>query len=170
MADTCTPALPRRSLKNCSPLVCRAQSCTDEAFAALVREFFSEFRGLASQWHTQDTAYRCRAIRALADGNESRGVGASAGRELLRCEVVASATADLASSQSSAYDLSALKALDRPLRPIFVSPASALSHNPASSFTTFIPIVCTSASKLATETDGMERARGFTYVQGSGDE
>ncbi|ORY69292.1 tRNA A64-2'-O-ribosylphosphate transferase [Leucosporidium creatinivorum] len=71
---------------------------------------------------------------------------------------------------SSAYDLSALRALDRPLRPIFVSPASVLSHNPASSFTAFIPIVCTSASKLATETDGMERARGFTYVQGSGDD
>lgn len=73
-------------------------------------------------------------------------------------------------SQASDYDLSSLKALDRPLRPIFVSPASILSSSQASSFTAFIPIVCTSASKLATEADGMERARGFTYVQGSGDE
>lgn len=73
-------------------------------------------------------------------------------------------------SQFSDYDLSALRALDRPLRPIFVSPSSILKNSPASDFTGFLPVVCTSASKLATDTDGMERARGFTYVQGSGDE
>jgi len=72
--------------------------------------------------------------------------------------------------QSSAYDLEALKSLDRPLRPFFVSPASTLSHHPASEFTTCYPIICASASKLAEEADGMERERGFTYVQGSGDE
>lgn len=32
------------------------------------------------------------------------------------------------------------------------------------------PVVCASASKLAEEADGMERANGFTYVQGSGDD
>lgn len=73
-------------------------------------------------------------------------------------------------SQSSAYDLSSLKALDRPLRPFFVSPTSTLSHSPASSFETCYPVICASASKLAEEADGLERAEGFTYVQGSGDE
>ncbi|BGP28754.1 tRNA A64-2'-O-ribosylphosphate transferase [Rhodotorula toruloides] len=71
---------------------------------------------------------------------------------------------------SSAYDLSSLKALDRPLRPFFVSPASTLSRSPASSFKTCYPAVCASASKLAEEADGLERAEGFTYVQGSGDD
>ncbi|GAA5945048.1 hypothetical protein JCM3775_004269 [Rhodotorula graminis] len=71
---------------------------------------------------------------------------------------------------SSAYDLSALKTLDRPLRPFFVSPASTLSLSPASSFKDCYPVVCASASKLAEEADGLERALGFTYVQGSGDD
>ncbi|KAL7340901.1 tRNA A64-2'-O-ribosylphosphate transferase [Rhodotorula toruloides] len=71
---------------------------------------------------------------------------------------------------SSAYDLSSLKALDRPLRPFFVSPTSTLSHSPASSFETCYPVICASASKLAEEADGLERAEGFTYVQGSGDD
>ncbi|GAA5997372.1 tRNA A64-2'-O-ribosylphosphate transferase [Rhodotorula paludigena] len=71
---------------------------------------------------------------------------------------------------SSAYDLSALKALDRPLRPFFVSPASTLTPSPASSFPTCYAVICASASKLAEEADGLERALGFTYVQGSGDD
>ncbi|BGO96539.1 tRNA A64-2'-O-ribosylphosphate transferase [Rhodotorula toruloides] len=71
---------------------------------------------------------------------------------------------------SSAYDLSSLKALDRPLRPFFVSPASTLAHSPASSFDACYAVVCASASKLAEEADGLERAEGFTYVQGSGDD
>lgn len=77
-----------------------------------------------------------------------------------------------ASPQSSAYDLSALRALDRPLRPFFVSPASTLSQQSrASDFTdSCYPVICASASKLAAEADGLERAQGFTYVQGSGDE
>ncbi|GAA6006658.1 hypothetical protein JCM10207_005009 [Rhodosporidiobolus poonsookiae] len=72
---------------------------------------------------------------------------------------------------SSAYDLSALTALRRPLRPFFVSPSSTLSTpQPASSFPSYYPIICASASKLADEADGMERSHGFTYVQGSGDD
>lgn len=73
---------------------------------------------------------------------------------------------------SSAYDLSALRALDRPLRPFFVSPASTLSQQSrASDFTnSCYPVICASASKLAAEADGLERAQGFTYVQGSGDD
>lgn len=71
--------------------------------------------------------------------------------------------------QASSYDLSALTALDRPLRPIFVSPASELD-NATTSFEDFVPVVCASASKLAAEADGLERARGFTYVQGAGDD
>lgn len=71
--------------------------------------------------------------------------------------------------QNSSYDLAALTALDRPLRPIFVSPASDLD-NATTSFTRLIPVVCVSASKLAADTDGLERARGFTYVQGAGDD
>ncbi|GAA6015069.1 hypothetical protein JCM8202_004870 [Rhodotorula sphaerocarpa] len=71
---------------------------------------------------------------------------------------------------SSAYDLSALRALDRPLRPFFVSPASTLSPHPASNFPDCYPVICASASKLAAEADGLERERGFTYVQGSGDD
>ncbi|GAA5903324.1 hypothetical protein JCM8208_002274 [Rhodotorula glutinis] len=71
---------------------------------------------------------------------------------------------------SSAYDLSTLQSLDRPLRPFFVSPASTLSLSPASSFKECYPVVCASASKLAEEADGLERALGFTYVQGSGDD
>ncbi|GAA5981442.1 hypothetical protein JCM10908_004110 [Rhodotorula pacifica] len=71
---------------------------------------------------------------------------------------------------SSAYDLSALRALDRPLRPFFVSPSSTLPQNRATDFTDCYPVVCASASKLAAEADGLERAQGFTYVQGSGDD
>ncbi|GAA5866393.1 hypothetical protein JCM1840_001300 [Sporobolomyces johnsonii] len=71
---------------------------------------------------------------------------------------------------TSSYDLTALKALDRPLRPFFVSPASTLTYSPASAFSSCYPIICASASKLAEEADGMERTRGFTYVQGSGDD
>ncbi|GAA5992732.1 hypothetical protein JCM5350_004294 [Sporobolomyces pararoseus] len=71
---------------------------------------------------------------------------------------------------SSAYDLTTLKSLDRPLRPYFVSPSSSFSRHNASDFSTCYPIICASASKLAEEADGMERARGFTYVQGSGDD
>ncbi|GAA6011828.1 hypothetical protein JCM11491_000764 [Sporobolomyces phaffii] len=71
---------------------------------------------------------------------------------------------------ASAYDLEALKTLDRPLRPFFVSPSSTLSRHAAADFSTCYPIICASASKLAEEADGMERERGFTYVQGSGDD
>lgn len=74
------------------------------------------------------------------------------------------------STQASSYDLSELKTLDKPLRPIFVSPASELVSSTAANNASYYAVVCASASKLASEEDGMERARGFTYVQGSGDE
>ncbi|GAA5969139.1 hypothetical protein JCM11641_007481 [Rhodosporidiobolus odoratus] len=71
----------------------------------------------------------------------------------------------------SAYDRSSLLMLERPLRPFFVSPASTLTApQSAASFTSTYPVICCSASKLAEEADGMERARGFSYVQGSGDD
>lgn len=74
-------------------------------------------------------------------------------------------------AQKSAYDLSSLLMLERPLRPFFVSPASTLTApQSAASFTSTYPVICCSASKLAEEADGMERARGFSYVQGSGDD
>ncbi|GAA5923404.1 tRNA A64-2'-O-ribosylphosphate transferase [Sporobolomyces koalae] len=71
---------------------------------------------------------------------------------------------------ASSYDLDSVKTLDRPLRPFFVSPSSTLSRHAASEYTTCYPIICASSSKLAEDADGMERARGFTYVQGSGDD
>ncbi|KAK4698712.1 tRNA A64-2'-O-ribosylphosphate transferase, partial [Phenoliferia sp. Uapishka_3] len=72
--------------------------------------------------------------------------------------------------KNSAYDFTSLLALRKPLRPIFVSPASVLAVSLASSYSRFMPIVLASASKLATEQDGLERAGGYTYVQGSGDD
>ncbi|KAL8286188.1 hypothetical protein RQP46_004676 [Phenoliferia psychrophenolica] len=70
----------------------------------------------------------------------------------------------------SSYDLKALLTLRKPLRPIFVSPASVLVVSHKGAFERFLPLVLVSASKLATESDGLERAGGYTYVQGSGDD
>lgn len=72
--------------------------------------------------------------------------------------------------KNSSYDLSSLLSLRKPLRPIFVSPSSLLAVNSADEFPTFLPFVLVSASKLATEEDGLERSGGYTYVQGSGDD
>ncbi|GAA5897448.1 hypothetical protein JCM6882_001889 [Rhodosporidiobolus microsporus] len=85
---------------------------------------------------------------------------------------------------NSAYDLSSLLSLRRPLRPFFVSPSSTLPATPlgasSRSFSSCLPIICCSASKLvgssSSDEDGgdgadwVERERGFTYVQGSGDD
>lgn len=54
----------------------------------------------------------------------------------------------------------------KPLRPIFVSPASTFS-TPRNELN-YYPVVCVSASKLAKESD--VRERGFAYVQGAGDD
>lgn len=73
-------------------------------------------------------------------------------------------------SKMSAYDLSFLTSLQKPLRPIFITPTSTLTVSPAISFVDFYPIVLVSASKLAEEAEVIERAGGFTYVQGAGDD
>ncbi|THH04313.1 hypothetical protein EW145_g5614 [Phellinidium pouzarii] len=70
-----------------------------------------------------------------------------------------------ASLASSSYDL---PTLGKPLRPIWITPASsvlpAFGEN-----TPFLPIICVSASKLVDE--GSQRRReGYSYVQGAGDD
>ncbi|KAG6335831.1 hypothetical protein ID866_3267 [Astraeus odoratus] len=70
--------------------------------------------------------------------------------------------ADLA---ASFYDLPDLQ---RPLRPIWITPATT-SFPILSPHTSFYPVVCLSASKQVS--DGLERrAGGFAYIQGSGDD
>ncbi|KAF7793494.1 hypothetical protein EIP86_004606 [Pleurotus ostreatoroseus] len=60
--------------------------------------------------------------------------------------------------------------LERPLRPLWITPAtSAFPHIPPPEERTFFPVVCVSASKQLEE--GLERrSHGFSYVQGSGDD
>lgn len=72
--------------------------------------------------------------------------------------------------QASSYDLSDVKNLPLPLRPIFISPASKLELSPASAFPQYFPVVCLSASMLAEDAKEMEREHGFVYVQGAGDD
>ena len=72
--------------------------------------------------------------------------------------------------QTSSYDLSDIKNLPLPLRPIFVSPASNLELVSASAFPQYFPVVCLSASMLAEDAKEMEREHGFIYVQGAGDD
>ncbi|KAK4057607.1 tRNA A64-2'-O-ribosylphosphate transferase [Microbotryomycetes sp. JL221] len=71
---------------------------------------------------------------------------------------------------ASSYNLDELRKLKKPLRPLFVTPASQLSAQSQAVPRDFHPVVCVSASKLAADEDGLERASGFTYVQGSGDD
>ncbi|KAI5479778.1 tRNA A64-2'-O-ribosylphosphate transferase [Pseudohyphozyma bogoriensis] len=71
---------------------------------------------------------------------------------------------------SSSYDLSSLLALRKPLRPIFVSPSSPLSPTTSSSYTKFVPVVLCSASKLGSDSEDVSRSKGYSYVQGSGDD
>lgn len=70
---------------------------------------------------------------------------------------------------ASSYDLSHLKTLEKPLRPIFVSPASTFATPTLSDeHLSYYPIICVSASKMAAESD--TRERGFAYAQGGGDD
>ncbi|BFZ55633.1 tRNA A64-2'-O-ribosylphosphate transferase [Savitreella phatthalungensis] len=56
---------------------------------------------------------------------------------------------------------------DRPLRPLWVTPASTLTQaHPAE--LPFLPVVLVTASRAVS--DGIERSRGRTYVQGAGDD
>ncbi|KAF8141176.1 initiator tRNA phosphoribosyl transferase [Boletus edulis] len=63
-----------------------------------------------------------------------------------------------------------LPTLDRPLRPIWITPATTVFPTfPKPPDCAFYPIICVSASKQVM--DGMERrASGFAYIQGSGDD
>ena len=67
-----------------------------------------------------------------------------------------------------------LPALDRPLRPLWVTPASGRFPYVAPD-ATFLPVICVSASCAIDAVDGRSsgigrRAGGFSYVQGSGDD
>ncbi|KIK22315.1 hypothetical protein PISMIDRAFT_102651 [Pisolithus microcarpus 441] len=59
--------------------------------------------------------------------------------------------------------------LQRPLRPVWITPATSTYPDLSSDALSFHPIVCLSASKQIA--DGLERrTAGFTYIQGSGDD
>lgn len=67
-------------------------------------------------------------------------------------------------------------ALDRPLRPLWVTPASGRFPHVAPD-AAFLPVICVSASRAVDAVDGDvglaglgRRAGGFSYVQGSGDD
>lgn len=73
-----------------------------------------------------------------------------------------------------------LPTLDRPLRPLWVTPASGRFPHIAPD-ATFLPVICVSASCAIDAVDGRgsgdvgfaglgRRAGGFSYVQGSGDD
>jgi tRNA A64-2'-O-ribosylphosphate transferase len=67
--------------------------------------------------------------------------------------------------QDSSY---AIPELTRPLRPLWITPASACFPHVAPD-ASFFPIICVSASRAVDE--GIERRTGgFSYVQGSGDD
>ena len=72
--------------------------------------------------------------------------------------------------QASSYDKSGLTELEKPLRPIFVSPSIDLGQFEREPFTDFLPIVCVSASKQIKAQDDSWRIGGWTYIQGAGDE
>ncbi|KDQ20986.1 hypothetical protein BOTBODRAFT_100195 [Botryobasidium botryosum FD-172 SS1] len=64
-----------------------------------------------------------------------------------------------------------LSALSKPLRPMWLSPASTLPDLSPDSDIPFFPVICLSASKhVDSQPDGLESRPGFTYVQGSGDD
>ncbi|KAI6094631.1 tRNA A64-2'-O-ribosylphosphate transferase [Pisolithus croceorrhizus] len=59
--------------------------------------------------------------------------------------------------------------LQRPLRPVWITPATSTYPDLSSDALSFHPVVCLSASKQVA--DGLERrTAGFTYIQGSGDD
>lgn len=72
---------------------------------------------------------------------------------------------NLIHSKASFYTLPDLQ---RPLRPVWVTPASTIYPRLVVHSLSFYPIVCLSASRQVA--DGLERRAGFTYIQGSGDD
>ncbi|KAF8271045.1 tRNA A64-2'-O-ribosylphosphate transferase [Lactarius quietus] len=92
-------------------------------------------------------------------------------------QIVARLDAWAAGLADSSY---ALQALDRPLRPLWVTPTSGRFPHVAPN-AAFLPIICVSASCAIDSVDGRSsgdvgfaglgrRAGGFSYVQGSGDD
>jgi hypothetical protein len=71
----------------------------------------------------------------------------------------------IARTQDSSY---ALPELARPLRPLWITPASSRFPYIASDVS-FLPVICVSASR-AVNTGTERRMEGFSYVQGSGDD
>ncbi|EFP81001.2 initiator tRNA phosphoribosyl transferase [Puccinia graminis f. sp. tritici CRL 75-36-700-3] len=65
-----------------------------------------------------------------------------------------------------------LAQLDRPLKPIWVSPASDLGKDSMedSNALDFYPVICLSASKYLGDHASLDRAGGFDYIQGAGDD
>lgn len=68
--------------------------------------------------------------------------------------------------QDSSY---ALPELARPLRPLWITPASARFPYVAPDASSFLPVICVSASR-AVDAGTERRMGGFSYVQGSGDD
>jgi Rit1 N-terminal domain len=68
-------------------------------------------------------------------------------------------------AQDSSY---ALPELPRPLRPLWITPASARFPCIAPD-ASFLPVICVSASR-AVDAGTERRMEGFSYVQGSGDD
>lgn len=74
---------------------------------------------------------------------------------------------------SSSFDIeSSLTDLKRPLKPVWISPASQLDEEILKDLNEleFCPVICLSASKYLDDDAGLDRAGGFTYIQGAGDD
>ena len=69
-------------------------------------------------------------------------------------------------AQDSSY---VLPELARPLRPLWITPASARFPYVAQDGSSFLPVICVSASR-AVDAGTERRMGGFSYVQGSGDD
>ncbi|KAI7950518.1 hypothetical protein MJO29_009192 [Puccinia striiformis f. sp. tritici] len=67
---------------------------------------------------------------------------------------------------------STLAQLHRPLKPIWVSPASHFGKDPIGDVNglDFHPVICLSASKYLGDQASLDRTGGFSYIQGAGDD
>ncbi|PLW46370.1 hypothetical protein PCANC_00100 [Puccinia coronata f. sp. avenae] len=74
---------------------------------------------------------------------------------------------------ASSFNLEdSLVQLQRPMKPIWVSPAAHLGEDLLGNMNEldFHPVICLSASKYLGDHASLDRAGGFTYVQGAGDD